>query len=76
MNRKGQLGFIKIIVFAVLFIAFFSLALAPFVDTSLSIANLSALGTLGEWAIGSFNFWILGAGTLLIFMALIYGLKE
>ena len=76
MNNKGQLGFLKVLVFAVLFIIFFSLALAPFVHTIVTdVANTSQLGALGSWLIGSFNFWILLAFVILILVSLLVGIN-
>jgi hypothetical protein len=75
MNKKGQLGFLKVISFAIIFIIFFALALAPFVNTALDIANLSEFGTLGVWLIGSFNLWILLAFVLLIVSAILMGIN-
>lgn len=76
MNKKGQLSFLNILVFGILFLIFFSLALAPIVSELLGIADLSQLGTLGAFLIGSFNIWIFLAFVLVVIMALVMGLRQ
>jgi len=76
MNNKGQLGFLKILVFAILFIVFFAIALAPMVVTMLGISDLSQFGSLGQLIIGSFNVWILLGFVVLIFSAILIGLSN
>lgn len=73
MDKKGQLGFIKVLAFAILFVIFFSLALAPFVASSLDIANVSALGYLGSFVLKGLNIWFFIAFLLVVILALIYG---
>ena len=72
MNNKGQLGFIQVIVFAVLFLLFFTFALAPFVSVGLGASNLTIMGGMGEFILGSLNVWIFLAFLLLVIFSIIW----
>lgn len=72
-NTKGQLDFLRLIPFIVIFILFFIFGLAPFVDTVLDNSDLSVLGGMGALLIGSLNLWIILAFVILVFTALIFG---
>jgi hypothetical protein len=76
MNKKGQLSFLNVLVFGILFIVFFSLALAPIVSELLEVADLSQLGTMGAFLIGSLNIWIFVAFILVVIMAIVMGLRQ
>jgi len=77
MDVKAQgFGFIKVLAFALLFIIFFALALAPFVTVGLGVSDLSIFGGFGAWLVGAMNFWFLLAFVLVVIVALVYGFSE
>jgi hypothetical protein len=76
MNKKGQLGFLKVIAVGFMFILLFALALAPMVNTMLGVANLSEFGNFGAWVIGSLNVWFILAFFLVIISALLIGISS
>ena len=76
MNNKGQLGFLKVIFFSILFIVFFVFALAPFSSVVINASNLTSFGTMGAWVISNFNVWVFLGFGLLVLVALVYGFSE
>jgi len=74
MNKKGQgFGFINVIFYAILFVIFFALALAPFITTAMGVSNLSILGGFGAWAMSNLALWIFLVFLLVVFVGLVYG---
>jgi len=77
MGTKAQgFGFIKVIVFGGLFLIFFGLGLAPFINTVLGAADTSGFGGFGGWVADNLALWFFGGFLLFVIIAIVYGLSE
>ena len=76
MNKKAQLGFIRIIFFAIFFLIMFALALAPFITMALGSSDLTILGGFGAWAMSNLALWFFITFLLAVLIALIYGFSQ
>jgi hypothetical protein len=76
VNKKAQLGFIRIIFFAIFFLIMFALALAPFITMALGSSDLTILGGFGAWAMSNLALWFFITFLLAVLIALIYGFSQ
>jgi len=75
-SKSGQFLFIRVVAVGLLFIALFSLALAPFITTVFNTLNFSVYGGFGNWVLSHWTFIVLIAFVLMILIALVLGLRE
>jgi len=77
MNKKGQLGFIRVIFIAIAFLLVFAIGLAGVVSDSTEVftSEWGSSYPLLAWLIGGMNIWIFIGALIAIIGAIVWGIS-